>query len=182
MKLENLLEQLPEYARDVKLNLSAVLTPEGAPGLSEKQLWAIALSCAVAARSAPLIECLELESNLILTDADRRGARLASVLMAMNNVYYRTMHLLEGEKGREIAKMPARLRMNGIASPGVPKIDFELNCLAVSSIAGCGACVNSHAQTILSSGLGAESVHSSIRIAAIIQSAALAVAFSPFPG
>ena len=40
MTLENIRDSLPDYARDLKLNLGTVLTPAGAPGLSERQIWA----------------------------------------------------------------------------------------------------------------------------------------------
>ena len=40
MSLETIRDQLPDYARDLKLNLGSVLTTQGAPGLSEKQIAA----------------------------------------------------------------------------------------------------------------------------------------------
>ena len=48
--LESLREALPGYARDLQLNLGTVLTPIGAPGLSERQIWAVALAAASASR------------------------------------------------------------------------------------------------------------------------------------
>ncbi len=59
--------------------------------------------------------------------------------MGMNNVYYRFLHLVEDD---EYAKLPARLRMNVIGSPGIDKADFELISLAVSAVNGCGKCVD----------------------------------------
>ena len=43
MDLTNLKNLLPDYAKDLKLNLTTVLSAEGAPGLSEAQILAIAL-------------------------------------------------------------------------------------------------------------------------------------------
>jgi alkyl hydroperoxide reductase subunit D len=51
MNIEQIRDALPDYARDLKLNLGSVLTTNGAPGLSEKQIWAIALASAIAARN-----------------------------------------------------------------------------------------------------------------------------------
>ena len=69
------------------------------------------------------------------------AAHAAAAVMAMNNVYYRFLHLVQDE---EYAKLPARLRMNVIGNPGIDKADFELLALAVSAINGCGSCVAAH--------------------------------------
>jgi alkyl hydroperoxide reductase subunit D len=75
----------------------------------------------------------------------------------------------------EYTKMPARLRMNVIANPGAPKLDFELWCLAVSAINGCGACIDSHEKVLRSSGVPVEQIHTALRYAAIVQSTAVAL-------
>ena len=61
--------------------------------------------------------------------------------MGMNNVYYRALHLM---KNPEYATLPARLRMNILANPGVDKVDFELWSTAVSAVNGCGMCLDAH--------------------------------------
>ena len=58
------------------------------------------------------------------------AARGAAAVMAMNNVYYRFVHLASNP---EYATLPAKLRMNFIGSPGIEKDDFELFSLAVSA-------------------------------------------------
>jgi lipoyl-dependent peroxiredoxin subunit D len=92
--------------------------------------------------------------------------------MAMNNVYYRAVHLASNT---EYTKMPARLRMNVIANPGAPKLDFELWCLAVSAINGCGACIDSHEKALRDGGVPAEKIHAVLRYAAIVESTAVAL-------
>ena len=42
--LDAIRDAIPDYARDLKLNLGSVLSTAGAPGLSEKQIWAVALA------------------------------------------------------------------------------------------------------------------------------------------
>ena len=66
--------------------------------------------------------------------------------MAMNNVYYRFVHLVSNP---EYGTMPARLRMNFIGSHGIDKDDFELFSLAVSAMNGCGMCIDSHERVLL---------------------------------
>ncbi len=52
--LEQIRSAIPDHARDIALNLGSVLTPQGAPGLSERQIWSLALASAIAARHLPL--------------------------------------------------------------------------------------------------------------------------------
>jgi alkyl hydroperoxide reductase subunit D len=77
--------------------------------------------------------------------------------------------------GAEYAAMPARLRMQIIGSPGVPKIDFELACLAASAITGCAACVRSHEESARKHGATKEMIQDAVRIAAVIHGVAVAL-------
>ncbi len=52
--LDTVRDAIPDYARDLKLNLGSVLSTAGAPGLSEKQIWAVALASAIASRNPEL--------------------------------------------------------------------------------------------------------------------------------
>jgi alkyl hydroperoxide reductase subunit D len=167
--LDTIRDAIPDYARDLKLNLGSVLTTAGAPGLTEKQIWAVALASAIASRNLPFSRDIESLSVAHLDSAYVNGARAAASIMGMNNIYYRFLHLVEDP---EYAQMPARLRMNVIGNPGIDKQDFELLALAVSAINGCGTCVASHERTLRKHGLGREAVQSAIRIAATVHAAA----------
>src|SRR3990167_9118380 len=134
MNLENLKDALPDFAKDIKLNLASVLSTDGAQDLTERQIMLIALSSAYATRNNDVIHALQTESAAQLNAADLQAAKAAAVIMAMNNVYYRFAHLVND---KTYIGMPAKLRMNVIANPGIEKIDFELCCLAVSALNGC---------------------------------------------
>jgi lipoyl-dependent peroxiredoxin subunit D len=172
MDLTQLKNLIPEHAKDLKLNLSTVLSPEGAPGLTEHQIAATALASAVAARNPELLR--EIEALVVprLEAAQVTAARAAAVIMGMNNVYYRFVHLVENP---DYATLPAKLRMNVIGNPGVAKTDFELYSLAVSAINGCGACVAAHDRVVRGAGITAEGVQSAVRIAAVIHGVAVAL-------
>ena len=167
--LDNLREALPGYARDLQLNLGTVLTSAGAPGLSERQIWAVALAAAAASRNATFTRDVQALAARHLDAAHVSAAHAAAAIMAMNNVYYRFLHLVEDE---EYAKLPARLRMNVIGSPGIAKADFELLALAVSAINGCGSCVASHERQLRQHGVTREAVQSAVRIAATVHAVA----------
>ena len=167
--MDALRDRIPDYARDLRLNLSSVLTPQGAPGLSESQLWMTALASAIASRNAELARTVEAAATEKLEPVQVEAARAAAAIMGMNNVYYRFLHLVEDD---EYAKLPARLRMNVIGSPGVDKADFELMSLAVSAVNGCGKCVSSHERILRQHNLGREAVQSAVRIASVIHAVA----------
>ena len=167
--VEALRESLPDYAKDIKLNLGTVLTPEGAPELSQEQIYMIALSSAYATRQPTLIAIMEGETAGKLNEAQARAAKAAASIMAMNNVYYRFVHLSNDD---ELKKMPAKLRMNIIGAPGIEKLDFEMMCLAVSAINGCGMCIEAHNHELVKAGASKLALQSCVRVAAVINAAA----------
>lgn len=162
MNIEQLAETLPEWAKDLRLNLLAAPKTEG---LSTQQAWGTILAVAQNTRSPALIRAVEASLPEGLSEAARRAARGAAAIMAMNNVYYRFTHLVSD---KTYAQMPARLRMQFIGSHGVDKADFELWCLAVSAANGCGACVDSHEQAVIRAGASQTQVHNVVRIAAVV--------------
>jgi lipoyl-dependent peroxiredoxin subunit D len=167
--LDTLRDALPDYARDLKLNLGSVLSPTGAPGLTERQIWAVALGAAEASRNPAFAAAMGELAAAHLDAVHQTGARAAAAIMGMNNVYYRFLHLVDDP---EYGRMPARLRMNVIGNPGIDKVDFELVSLAVSAINGCGTCVASHERQIRQHGLSREAVQSAARIAATVHAVA----------
>jgi alkyl hydroperoxide reductase subunit D len=167
--LDTIRDALPDYARDLKLNLGSVLAPTGAPGLTEPQIWAVAVSAAIASRNGAFARDIEALARTRLDERGMEAARAAAAIMGMNNVYYRFLHLVEDE---EYGKLPARLRMSVIGNPGIGRVDFELCSLAVSAVNGCGACVASHERQVRRHGLGREAVQSAVRIAAVVHAVA----------
>ncbi|MGH8135363.1 MAG: carboxymuconolactone decarboxylase family protein [Steroidobacteraceae bacterium] len=161
--------RIPDYARDLRLNISSVLTLQGAPGLNESQLWMAAFASAIASRNAELARSVETEAKTHLTPVEIEAARSAAAIMGMNNVYYRFLHLIEDE---EYAKLPARLRMNVIGSPGISKSDFELVSLVVSAVNGCGKCMTAHERVLRQHEMSREAVQSAVRIASVIHAIA----------
>jgi alkyl hydroperoxide reductase subunit D len=169
MSIDALKQQLPEFAKDVRLNLSGIVNDES---LGEETKYGLLLACAIAARNPRVLEAIEGEANSHLSPKAIDAARAAASIMAMNNVYYRFTHLVSN---KTYQTMPAKLRMTVIANPGVSKVDFELWCLAVSAINGCGMCVDSHEKVLIEAGVSTETIQTAVRYAGIVQSAAVAL-------
>lgn len=172
MTLQDIRSNLGDYAKDIKLNLGKVMEEDGAPGLTQVQIHSIALAAAYATRQPDLIAGIEAETSATLSETQVTAAQAAATIMAMNNIYYRFTHMV-GDK--DYASMPAGLRMNVIGNPGIEKVDFELMCLGVSAMNGCGACMESHAHEVVKAGIAKQGVQSTIRIASVIQATAQAL-------
>ena len=167
--LDAIRDSLPDYARDLKLNLGAVLQPTGAPGLNEKQIWGVAVASAIASRNVGFAKQIEALAAATLDVAYLTASRAAAAIMGMNNIYYRFLHLVEDP---EYAQLPARLRMNVIGNPGIDKVDFELLSLAVSAVNGCGMCIVAHEKQLRKHEVSREAIQSAVRIAATIHAVA----------
>jgi len=170
MSIEMLKTRLPEYAKDLKLNLSSLAAEQG---LSEQQKAGTFIASALATGEPEVIGAIMAEFAPRLSSAALQAAKAAAAIMAMNNIYYRFVHLASSP---DYKTLPARLRMNVIGKPGVEKVDFELWSLAVSARLGCGMCIDSHERELRKAGLGAEQIQAAVRIASVVHAVAATLA------
>jgi alkyl hydroperoxide reductase subunit D len=167
MSIETLKDRLPEYAKDLKLNLSSLAAETI---LDEEKKAGTFVAAAIASRNPEVIEALAAEFGGRLEPGALQAAKAAAAIMGMNNVYYRFLHLVEND---EYAKFPAKLRMNAMARPGTSKENFELWSLAVSAVNGCGKCMAAHERVLREAGVTAEQVQAAVRIAATVHAVAV---------
>jgi alkyl hydroperoxide reductase subunit D len=173
MSLELLKDLVKDYGKDIRINLESVLSTDGAPGLNETQILGTFLASAYATKSEKLKELAEEIVHGRLTPEEVEGVKSAATIMGMNNIYYRYLHLLEGNE--ELKKLPAKLRMTVIGKPGIEKVNFEIYSLAVSAISGCGMCINAHVAEVRKGGVDNLGIQSAIRIAAVTNATAQAL-------
>ncbi|VEB38111.1 alkyl hydroperoxide reductase [Legionella sainthelensi] len=165
MSIEQLKQAIPDFAKDIRLNLSTLFGNIAQSGLTDAQFYGVALAVAYTLNNKSLINAIKTDGAIHLSSELEQAVKTATALMAMNNVYYRAIHLAEN---KELSTLPAHLRMNGMLNPGVSKADFELFALAVSVISGCGMCISSHVKQLLEHGLDKIAVQSVLRIAAVL--------------
>ena len=94
MTIETLKSQFPDYAKDLKLNLSSLLREEA---LTEQQLWGTLLASAIASRSTAVISVIKAEAAERLAAEVISASQAAAAVMSMNNIYYRFVHLASDE-------------------------------------------------------------------------------------
>ena len=165
MSIDALRDLMPAYAKDISLNLGSLASETV---LNDQQKWGCFLASAHAIGIAPVVKAIEAQAAAVLSPEAMNAAKAASAIMGMNNIYYRSLHLM---KNQEYTTIPARLRMNILANPGVEKMDFELWATAVSAINGCGACMDAHEATLRKHGMPATHVQTALRIASVVHAA-----------
>ena len=170
MSIDALRDLLPAYAKDLSLNLSSLSNETVLP---DQQKWGCFLASAHAVGVPEVVVAIETAAGEKLTPEAANAAKAASAIMGMNNVYYRSLHLITNPDYRTL---PAKLRMNIIASPGVDKADFELWSLAVSAINGCGMCLDSHEAELRKHAVPNTSIQAAIRIAAVVNAVSHVIA------
>src|SRR5918998_5732727 len=163
MSLKQFADTLPDYAKDLQLNISSLLSDQT---LGDQRKYGLLLACAHGAGYRPIVAAAEAEVEGKLTPEAANAARSAAAVMAMNNVYYRFVHLASNP---EYGTMPAKLRMNVIGNPGIDKADFELFSIAVSAMNGCGMCIDSHEKVLQQHKVKAETIQTAVRVAAVVK-------------
>lgn len=169
MSIEILKSRLPDYAKDLRLNLSSLAAEAS---LTEQQRAGAFIASAIASRNADVIAGITAEFAPKLSAETLEAAKTAAAIMAMNNIYYRFVHLASAP---DYKTLPAKLRMNALAKPGVDKVDFELWSIAVSAVNGCGACIDSHEKVLRGHGVSVEAIQAMVRIAATVHAVAATI-------
>ena len=153
---------LPDYAKDTKLNIDAVL-------LRSTLDADVAMGCAVAALAAT--------GNgkvlaIMLADAPvyAESAMTAATTMSQNNTWYPFVEMCDDPA---LKGLPAQLRMNAIANHGgTIKANFEAFSLAASIVGKCEFCVKAHYDTLKAEGYTVENLRDIGRIASVMNSVA----------
>jgi alkyl hydroperoxide reductase subunit D len=168
MSIDNLKSALPEFAKDLKLNLGSI---SRTTVLTEEQLWGTLLATAAATRNATVLREISDEAADTLSAEAYNAALGAASIMGMNNVFYRGRGFLGGKYD----DLRPGLRMNIIGNPGVDKATFELWSLAVSAINGCEHCVGAHENVVREAGVDREAVLEALKVASIVAGVAQAI-------
>ncbi|MFP4144767.1 MAG: carboxymuconolactone decarboxylase family protein [Phycisphaeraceae bacterium] len=167
--LDALRDELPEVARDLRLNLQSVLQ---ADKLTPEQTWGVALASAYFVRDAELIDAVLGDAKEAgIDDAVIEDARAAAALMGMNTMYYRFRHLVSNSNYNQVAP---RLRMQRMGQPATDATTFELFAMAAAVLSGCQMCINAHESKLRKGEMTEEEIHEAVRIAAVVHGVAVA--------
>jgi alkyl hydroperoxide reductase subunit D len=172
--LQSIKERIPDYAKDLRLNLDAVIARSS---LAPAEAAGAALAAAFAAKAPALVAALSTHEALDATHV--QGALTAAALMGMNNVWYPYVEMAADD---ELKTLRAELRMNAYATHGgVERRSFELYALAASIVGKCEFCVQAHYEALREAGLTTQQLRDVGRIAAVINAIAQVEATETVP-
>lgn len=155
---------IPDYAKDTRLNLDAVMLRST---LDPVLAQGCALAAAVATGNGRVVATIDAA---IEDRKEADAAMTAGSLMAQNNVWYPYVEMAEDEN---LKGLPAQLRMNAISTHGgTTKARFESYSLAASIVGKCHFCVKAHYDTLKKEGYTVEQLRDIGRIASVITSVA----------
>lgn len=158
--IEQIKESLPEYAKDIKLNLDAVMNRST---IDPELALHLAISASFATGNSRLTLLISNDSK---NEVEKEAAYTAASLMAQNNIWYPYVEMADDPN---LKGLPAQLRMNAIASHGgTTKANFEAYSLAASIIGKCHFCVKAHYELLKQEGFTLEQLRDIGRIAAVI--------------
>jgi alkyl hydroperoxide reductase subunit D len=161
--VDQIKEALPEYAKDTRLNLDAVINRST---LDPVEAQCCALAAAMATGNGKLVTFI---SSGIEDAKERDAALTAASIMAQNNVWYPYVEMVGGA----LEGIPPQLRMNAIASHGgTTKARFEAYSLASSIVGKCHFCVKAHFDTLKAEGYSIDQLRDIGRIASVVNSVA----------
>ena len=164
MWVDQLKDSIPEYAKDTRLNIDAVINRSA---IDPEQALYLSLSAAVATGNGKLVAFIASHAT---DENEKNAAMTAASLMAQNNVWYPYLEMADDPN---LTGLPAQLRMNAISSHGgTTKAKFEAYSLVSSIIGKCHFCVKAHYETLKQEGYSTEQLRDIGRIAAIINSVA----------
>ena len=170
MNIRSIRDSLPDFAKDLRLNLGNVSKSEH---LDERLLWGSLVASALAARSPELLSAIQADAAEHLSPDDLERAKAVASTMGMNNVYYRFVHLTEKP---EYGQLPARLRMQALGGAPEDKFAIELWSLAVSAVNGCGMCIQAHERALIAAGASTQQIQDAVRVAAVVSATAAVLA------
>ncbi len=162
--VDDIKEVIPDYAKDTKLNLDAVIQRSTLP-LDEA--YGCALAAAMAAGNGNVVQHIAAEMGTTMA-VEQHAALTAAGLMAQNNIWYPYVEMADDPA---LKGLPAQLRMNAIANHGgTTKARFESYSLAASIVGKCHFCVKAHYENLKKEGYTVDQLRDIGRIAAVMNS------------
>ena len=166
MNIKELINTFPDYAKDIKLNYSKILNEDI---LNKKQLYGIILISSFTTQLNSLKNAALEETKEFIDEELMEDVYGAYSIMSMNAIYYRFTHL---SAENDYFTMPANLRMQYLSKFKIAKSDFEMLCLAVAVLIGCGKCINAHENILRENNISKLHIQTVARVASVINSIA----------
>ena len=167
---DQLRDAIPDYAKDIKLNLSSLISNSE---YEDELVYGCAYASSLSLGNESLITVFENECKERFDSYFVDSIKSTVVIMTLNNVWYKYRDAMPSN---EMKMAPQKMRVNVMAKhAGLDKILFESISLCVSAINGCTFCVKAHSEILLKNDNTKECIFNIGRIASVISAAAKAI-------
>lgn len=172
MGIQDLNLHIKKFAPDIKRNLTLLFQEQDTPGLEQDVAWGVALASAYSIKDKSLTGFVNDNAKLYLDDEEIEGIKAAVTIQSVKNVYNRAIHLSERPL---LESMSPHLYENIVTKPPIGKLNFHYYALACAVIRGSQKCMQQEIDHILEYGGDFEAIHTTIRIAAVLEGTAEAL-------
>ena len=165
MTIDDLKSEIPEFAKDIKLNLSSLIINSE---YDEELVYGCAYASSLAVGDKKISEVFEDECSSRFGIEFIKAVKTTVTIMTLNNVWYKYR---DSMPSTEMKMAPQKMRVNAMANhAGLEKILFESLSLCISAINGCTFCIKAHSDLLLENGKTKDYIFNIGRIASVISS------------
>ena len=170
MTIDELKNNIPEFAKDVKLNFSSLIKNSE---YDDDLVYGCAFASSLALGDEILSNIFERECENRLSKDFVESVKSTVAIMTLNNTWYKYR---DSMPNGEMKMAPQRMRVNVMANhAGLDKILFESISLCISAINGCMFCIKAHSDLLLKNNKTKDFIFYIGRIASVMSALSKAI-------
>ncbi|MBI1954624.1 MAG: carboxymuconolactone decarboxylase family protein [Proteobacteria bacterium] len=160
MSMDSLVKKLPDYALEVKKNLSEIFLNKldsGIAPLSKQQIFSVALSVGYSLRHEQLLNHIRGEAKIHIEDTLAQASKVAAIIATLRGTYIDFAHYVDD---KEIKNLADNDQYYGIKSMLITteNNNFKMCCLAISILNRHEYCSNLYINSLLKDGVTREEI------------------------
>ena len=163
MSIFTIIRRLPEYAEEAKSLMRTFFLEEEVVGLTEKQLYGIALTAGYYVRSDQMLNDIRAEAKIHLDEEDARACKLAITRVGLLKIYSHSEKKKVSFSNGEV---------NSTSDP----MDYMVYSFTAALLHGDEVGSKEYKKNLLKNGMSKEGIDNIIVLAGIFRSAAQALA------
>ena len=168
MSISALVAILPNYAHDLKVNLTN--TFKSSPdGLTNEQLFGAALTASLLIGNEKIYNLVRKDAKMHLENEYISATKDAAMLMALYNTYHFFSH---NQSDEEIINSDPNFESSSLTEHGLDHVDFEIFLLIASIINKCEYCVDYHTTRLQKKGISNIALIELAKVASVLKASA----------
>jgi alkyl hydroperoxide reductase subunit D len=165
MSLENIVNRIPEYAKEIKESFKTVFFNK-LNGLTETQLYGLVMAACYSLKNEQLLNSFRNVAKIYLDDFNFDAIKVAVATTSFQSTYHAYSNQLNHS---ELKKLASGVHFCLAEKPNIDFIDFEIYCLGVSILNNCPTCIQSYHQVLLDKGFPLEGINNIAKVVSILK-------------